>query len=171
MEFSRGRRIVIVLLLLFTLSALLVVGGIDRPPAPELGVYPGADDIAQQPEEYQNQQVSFVGQIVSTDPVTVRAEYETDTGIESIRVELTDIETPVDRDDRLQVFGVLTTPRIVRTTNVVVAPQTGLWYAWITSFVAGLWVLARILRHWTLDIEIGAFLPRLEALHRREGDE
>jgi len=171
MEFSRGGRIVIVLLLLFTLSVLLVVGGIDRPPAPELGVYPGADDIAQQPEEHQDQQVSFVGPVVSTDPVTVRAEYETDTGIESIRIELLNLDTTVDRDDRLQVFGVLTTPGTVRATNIVVVPRTGLWYAWITSFLAGLWVLARLLRHWKIDIETGAFLPRLEALHRREGDE
>lgn len=77
----------------------------------------------------------------------VRAEYETDTGVESIRIELLNLDTTVDRDDRLQVFGVLTTPGTVRTTNVVVVPQSGLWYAWISSFVAGLWVLARILRH------------------------
>lgn len=70
MEFSRGERIIIVLLLFCTLSALLVVSGTNRTPAPELGVCPGDDDIVQQPEEYQDQQISFVGQIVSTDPVT-----------------------------------------------------------------------------------------------------
>ncbi len=171
MEFSRRERITLLVLLLVVLSALLVVDGVDRPPAPELGVYPEADDIAQQPDTYQDQQVSFTGQVVSTDPLVIRTEYETDARIKSMQVTLSDVEATVERGDRLQAFGVLIAPQTVRATNVVVVPQTGRWYAWITSFVAGLWVLARLLRHWTLDAETGAFLPRLEALHLRRGDD
>lgn len=50
MEFSRTERIGLVVLLLLALSGLLVIGGIDRPPEPDLGVYPGSEDIAQQIE-------------------------------------------------------------------------------------------------------------------------
>jgi hypothetical protein len=107
--------------------------------------------------------------VVSTDPITVRAEYDTPTGIESIDIEVTDVDATVARGDRLQVFGVLTAPRTVRATNVVIVPESGLWYAWVISFVAGLWVLARILRHWRVDIETGAFRPRSDVL--RGGDE
>jgi hypothetical protein len=61
MEFSRTERTGLVVLLLLALSGLLVLGGIDRPPAPDLGVYPGAEDIAQQPQTYHDQHVSFSG--------------------------------------------------------------------------------------------------------------
>ena len=159
MEFSRGKRLTLLVFLLIALSALLIVGGIDRPPAPELGVYPGADDIAHHPDTHLNQQVSFTGQVVSTDPLIIRADYETDAELDSIRITLTDVDADIERGDTLQVVGVLTDPRTVRPTNVVVVPRTGLWYAWVTSFAAGLWVLARLLRHWRLDTETGAFHP------------
>jgi hypothetical protein len=67
--------------------------------------------------------------------------------------------TTLTPGDTLQAVGVLTDPRTVRLTNVVVVPRTGLWYAWVTSFVAGLWVLARLLRHWRLVTETGALHP------------
>jgi hypothetical protein len=76
--------------------------------------------------------------------------------------------TTLTPGDTLQVFGVLTDPRAVRATNVVVVPQTGLWDAWVSSFLAGLWVLARLLRHWRLDPETGALHPTPS---REEGDD
>jgi len=145
---------------LHRISTLLVVRrGIDRPPEPELGVYPRAEEIAHHPDIYLTHQVSVTGQVVSTDPLIIHADYETDAGLDSIRITLTDVDADVERGDTLQVFGVLTDPRTVRPTNVVVVPRTGPWYTWITSFVAGLWVLARILRHWRLVTETGALHP------------
>jgi hypothetical protein len=91
------------------LSARFVLRGIDRPPAPELGVYPGADDIAHHPDTYLNDQVSVTGQVVSTDPLIIRTDYETDAGLDSIRITLTDVDVDVERGDTLQVIGVLTT--------------------------------------------------------------
>lgn len=167
MEFSRSERGILILILLTVLCSLFVLGGIDRPPAPEMGVYPGAEKIAEQPNRYQNQQVSFGAQVVSTDPVVVEAEYGTDTGIKSIRLEITGIATTVEHGDRLQIFGVLTGPGSVRALNIVAVPQTGRWYAWVISAVAGLWVLARLFNQWTVDSRTGAVCPRSQTVTHR----
>lgn len=164
MKFSRGRRVILILFLLTVLFSLLVVGGIDRPPAPELGIYPHTEEIAQQSTDYQNQSVSFVAQVVSTEPVIVRATYGTELGAKSIRLKITELGAIVNRGDRLQIFGVLIGPQTVRATNVVVVPQSGLWYVWVISFIAGLWILGRIIRHWKIDLQTWAFLPRAEPL-------
>lgn len=174
MKLARRDRVVLILLLTVVLFSLLVWGGVDRPPAPELGDYPGTEDVVQDPERYQGQHVSTGGEVVSTDPVVVRAEYDTERGVESIKLEVTDIETTVEPGDHLQVFGVFIGPRTVRATNVVVVPQTGRWYAWSISFVAGLWVLGRIISHWQIDPETGAFQPRggtLRLFERGRGNE
>lgn len=160
MEFSRRERVVVIFVLFTFLSSLLVLGGIDRQPAPELGAYPDCDNIVQQPDEYQNQQVTCGGQVVSTAPVVIRAESETDAGINTTLLEITDIDTTLERGDTIQVFGVLTGPQTVQATTVVVHPRTGFWYARVISFIAGLWVLGRIIRHWKLDFGTGALLPR-----------
>jgi len=172
MELSRPQRFGLICLLLTALFGLLILGGIDRPPAPELGAYPGADDIATQPDEYHNQRVSFGGDVVSTDPVIVEAVYETQHGLATIRLRITDLEPTVTDGDRLQIFGVLLDAETVRATNVVVVPRTDLWYAWSISAIAGLWVLGRLLRHWTIDTNSGAVIPRNDpiAFLRRRAD-
>lgn len=166
MKFSRGQRALLILVLLIGLSSLLVWGGIDRTPAPELGEYPDGEEIAQQPDEYLNEQVSLWARVVSTDPLVVRTEYGTETGVKSIRLEIVDLETTVTKGNIVQVFGDLIGPKTVQATNIVVVPQSGRWYAWVTSFIAGLWVLIRIIRHWKIDIKTGAFLPQSETQHR-----
>jgi len=164
MEFSRNTRTRLICLLLIALFGLLVFGGIDRPPAPELGHYPDAYEIAESPNKYQNQRVGVGGRVLSTDPVIVRAEYRTDTGIKTIRLWITDVDVSVSQGDTVRVFGILTDSQTVQAIRIVEYPQTGQWYAWVTSFIGGLWVLTRIVKHWKIDIPTGAFIPRLEML-------
>lgn len=166
MEFSRGQRASLILILLIGLCSLLVWGGIERPPDPELGTYPDTERIAQQPDEYQNEQVSFAAQVVSTEPMMVRAEYGTETGIKSIRLEIVDVRTAATKGETVQIFGILTESQTVQATNIVVYSQSGRLYARVISFVAGLWVLIRIIGHWKIDIKSGAFLPQSETQHR-----
>jgi len=172
MPLSRRKRIVLILVLLSALCSLFIWDGIDQPPAPELGAYPGAEDIVQQPDRYHNHSVSVGGTVVSTNPVVIQDEYDTDTGTATIRLQITGIEKTVDSGDHLQVFGILTDSRTVQATNTVVVPQTGLWYAWGISFIAGLWALGRIISHWRIDITKTAFVPRTNQWRpwRREDD-
>jgi len=171
MGLSRSGRFVLVIFLLAALFALLVVGGIDRPPAPELGDYPDGDQIASQSEEYRGEQVMFWSHVVATDPLEVKTFYETDRGVETLRLRITGVDSTVTAGDRLQIFGVLTGPRTVRTTNIVVHPRRGIWYSLGISFLAGLWVLGRIVVHWRVDVGTGALVPRsksLKILDRRD---
>jgi len=162
MKFDRIRRLVALSFLFLALFSLLVLGGVDRPPAPELGRYPGLDDVVERPETLLGDRVSVIGQVVATDPLVISAQHETETGVTAVRITVTDSNTAVERGDRVQVFGVLTDTETIRAINVVVLPQSGLWYSWIVSFIAGLWVLGRIVRHWRIDREQWAFVPRAD---------
>lgn len=166
MEFSKGQRATLILILLLGLSSLFVWGGIDRPPAPQLGIYPEAEEVAQQPSQYQNEQITIHGRVISTDPVIVRAEYEADSGLKSIDLQIADIGTDVTRGDKLQIFGTLIDAQTIRATNIVVFSEIGRWYTWLISFIAGLWVLVRIINRWTIDLRTGAFSPRSDPLYR-----
>lgn len=170
MQFSKRWRITVIIALIVVLCSLFVSAGIDRPPVPELGAYPGAEEIAQQPDKYENQRVSLVGQVVSVDPVVVSATYGTDTGIKSTRLEITKLTITVERGDRLQVFGTLTDSQRIRISNVTVVPQSGRWYAWGISFIAGLWVLGRIINQWNVDYNKRALYPRSVSLISRFSD-
>lgn len=164
MEFSRVTRVLLLLCLLAVLFSLLVFGGIDRPPAPELGDYPGTDEFVEAPGDYQGQQVTVNGRVVSTDPVVIRSKHGTAAGIEHVELTVTAVDATVELDDHLQVFGVLKGPRTIEATTVVLVPRTGVWYTWTISFLAGLWVLGRIISHWRIDIETGALVPRAVSL-------
>lgn len=160
MQFSKRRRITLVFVLVAVLCSLFVTAGIDRPPASSLGTYPGAEDIAQQPDKYEKQRVSLVGRVVLTDPVVVNATYGTDAGLKSTQLNMVGINTTVEQGNRLQVFGVLINSQTIRVLNSTVIPQTERVYAWVISFVAALWVLARIINQWNINYDTGAFHPR-----------
>jgi hypothetical protein len=64
-------------------------------------------------------------------------------------------------------YGKLTAPTAVRAINAFVVPLRGRLYAWAISFLAGLWVLSRLIRHWTMDRLTLAFRPTEEPLTAR----
>lgn len=141
------RRLGALLVLLAALLGLVVWFG-TLTPAPALGAYPGTDHLATDYDAYVGERVAVGGTVRTTDPVTITS--ESDTG-ETVRLTVTDLDVPVDRGDQLRVYGVLGPNRTLRASNAFTVPAWGHWYAYVVSFLAGCWVLVRVLRHWRLD--------------------
>jgi hypothetical protein len=116
-------------------------------PAPGLGAYPDSRDVGATPAEHVGSQVEISGTVRETEPVVITLDYEPTFP----RVVVTGLETDVERGDGLRVVGTLTGERTVRATNAFVVPRWGTTYTVVISFVAGLWVLARIVAGWRLD--------------------
>ncbi|WP_372910782.1 hypothetical protein [Salinigranum sp.] len=70
-------------------------------------------------------------------------------------------------------FGHLVDEDTVQVTNAFPVPPSGFIYSYLVSFVAGLWVLARLLTQWRLDTARGLVRrpdgPTLAGLRRRLG--
>ena len=150
------RRAVIILVLLVFLFGLAVWYG-SLGPAPGLGDYPGEYQLATDYEQYLGERVTVGGPIVATDPVTIRT--PTDTGA-PLRLTVTDLSISVDEGEELRVYGVVEPDHTIRAINAVSVPQSGHWYAWSVSFLAGLWVLGRLVRYWRLDRRTWTLTPR-----------
>lgn len=144
------------------LGLLVVLGGLaawygSLGPAPGLGAYPSQEDLATDADRYLGTHVSVGGQVVTTDPVTIRAEYGAG---ETIRLTITDLAVTPAEGDHLRVYGVVEADRTIRAHNAFTVPQWGRWYTWSVSFLAGLWVLTRIIRYWRLDGTEWTLTPR-----------
>lgn len=151
----RGRTIAI-------LSLLALLGGLcvwygALAPAPALGDHPDEDQLATDADRYLGAQVTVSGRVVATDPVTIRAEVGAD---ETMHLTITDLASTPTVGAQFRVYGIVEDHRTVRARNAVAVPRWGHWYTWSVSFLAGLWVLARILRHWRLDPTDWTLQPR-----------
>lgn len=122
------------------------------------GGYPSQQYHGPEPGEYVGQQVTVAGTVLETDPVRIEVEYDADGRAEYV---VTGLGFPVEPGDRLRASGRLTDPRTVDAERGYTVRDAGLWYAWVISFLAGLWVLARIARHWRFDADVVALVPRL----------
>ena len=116
-------------------------------PVPGLGSYPGEAAVGEAPEDHVGEAVELAGRVVATDPVVVEMDY----GTGSRRLVVTDLDHPVNEGDTLRLFGVLTDPETVRATNSFAVPPWGATYTYTVSFLAGLWVLARVCTQWRVD--------------------
>lgn len=150
----RGRVLVVVLLLV--VHALLVPAYALQPMNAEAGVFPDATEFTETPERYLGDRVVTGGFVQQTSPVVI--EVETTRGKRLLTV--TDSELSPAEGDKLRVYGVLTGPETIQSLNAFVVPRGGLFYTWGISFLAGLWVLSRLLRHWTVDRSRLAFRRR-----------
>lgn len=144
-------RLLVVISLLAVLFGLCVLYGALEPD-PSVGAYPDGSELGTDYDRYVGERVSVGGEIVDTDPVVIEVEYGVDEVIRLRVVEL-DNSVGVAEGDYLRVYGVVEPDRTVRALNVFVVPQTGRWYTWSVSFLAGLWVLGRLVRHWQFDRE------------------
>jgi hypothetical protein len=88
------------------------------------------------------------GIVQETTPLVIKV--ETNQGKHQVRI--TDSGLSPDPGHKVRVYGILTESRKIQALNVFIVPQSGLWHTWTISFVAGLWVLFRLVRHWTVDI-------------------
>jgi hypothetical protein len=146
---SPRARLLALLVLLAAMVGLVVWHG-TLEPAPEAGSYPGSEELAADYDRYLGERVTVVGRIVETDPVVIDAEYGAG---ESIRLAVVGLapNVRIEAGAVLRVFGVVEPNRTVRTENAFAVPPGGRWYAWGVSFLAGLWVLSRIVRRFRFD--------------------
>lgn len=150
---SRGGRL-LALAVLLSLLALLAVWSGTLAPAPGLGAYPTEDDLGTEYAAYVGDPAQVSGVVVATDPVVLDAAYEgyADGGYRTgeLRLTVTDLETPVTTGEHLQVFGTVRPDRTLAATDAVVVPDRNYLYTYLVSFLAGCWVLARLVRGWTV---------------------
>jgi hypothetical protein len=159
---SPRARLLAVLVLLAALFGLVVWHG-TLTPAPEAGAYPGSDELAAGYDASLGAEVTVGGRIVETDPAVIDAEYGVDESIQLTVVGL-DPSVALEEGAILRVFGVAEPDRRVRAENAFVVPAAGQWYAWTVSFLAGLWVLSRVVRGFRLDREQWGLVRREQQL-------
>ena len=142
----RGRAVAVLGLL--TLLVVLAVWYGSLGPSPAFGAYPGQDELANNYQNYLGAQVTLGGRVVATNPVVILANTGPGT---AIRLTVTDLSTPVTTGTKLRVYGVAEADHTIRAINAFSVPRSGHWYAWTISFVAGLWVLTRLIRYWRFN--------------------
>lgn len=161
----RGR-VAAVVALLCVLFALCVAYGAVAP-NPALGSYPDHEDFGANPGPYVGQQVKVSGIVVSTDPVVVSSYVAAG---DHRRFEVVGAAEPAAVGDNYRAFGVLEDETTVRAERAVVVEPWETYYTYAVSFVAGLWVLGRIVRDWRLDRRTLGVEPRGTApTERRTG--
>jgi hypothetical protein len=154
-------------LLAFVLAAqvgLLVWAG-TMPVAPGAHVYPTEYDLATDYDRFLGQRAEVSGEVVATDPLVVRRV----DGSVDVRLTVRGTDVAAERGDRIRAFGVVEPNHTVRATTAYAVPQGRQRYAWTVSFLAGLWVLARIVRHWSPDTDGWVLVPSGEDADAREG--
>jgi len=148
LQSPRARLLAVVVLLAALFGLVVWHGTLD--PAPDAGAYPGSAELAADYDERLGDSVALEGEIVGIDPVVIESEY----GVgESIRLTVVGLDPDVEIGEGalLRVFGVVDPGRTIRAENAFVVPATGPLYASGISFLAGLWVLGRIVRRFRFD--------------------
>ncbi|WP_311173065.1 hypothetical protein [Halobellus ordinarius] len=162
LETARGR-IVVVLFLLCAQAALFPLFAV-QPVNEEAWVLADEGEFVSDPEEYLGDRVESEGIVQETEPIVVNV--ETTSGTHRVTVVGTSLAP--ERGDTVRVYGTLIESSTIEAIDAFVVPQRGRWYAWGISFFAGLWVLSRLLRHWTVDRSTLGFRPRDEPISMRE---
>ncbi|MUV88820.1 hypothetical protein GJ629_02045 [Halapricum sp. CBA1109] len=116
-------------------------------PAPGLGAYPDNSEFVADTEPYVGEQVTLTGTVVATDPLTVAVS----DGQHTRELVVTGVSVTVESGETLRAFGTLTDRSTLRAESGFGVPPSGHYYAWTISFLAGLWVLARLVRHSRID--------------------
>lgn len=150
------RRFVAILVLLIVLLVSLVGAG-TMTPSPTLGDYPGNEELGSDYVDNVGGKVAVAGVVVDTEPTVISLSYADRDGLE---LTVTNLDFRPDEGDRLRVFGTVRADNTIEAINAFYVPRSGLWYTWAVSFVAGLWVLGRILNHWKIDREQWSLRPR-----------
>jgi len=163
---SRASRLAALCVLFAVLAVLLFWYGVPTPPDPQLGQVPTADHLATDADAYVGQPVQVTGTVVGTDPVVVEAGYEYwsenryRTG--TLELAVTGLTTDVTPGQTLQVYGTLRDDRTIDATNSSVRTAGSRTFMYGISALAGVWVLARFVRGWTVDWDTFAVERRPE---------
>lgn len=152
---SSWARFVAILVLLGILPGLMIWYG-SLAPAPAAGEYYGTDQLTSDYAQYHGERVVVSGPVLSTNPVVIDAVE----GPITYRLTITNVGSPLSKGEYLSVYGVVLEDRTIRAITAYTVPQRGFWYAYVTSFVAGFWVLGRLLSHWRLNRDPLGLTPR-----------
>lgn len=163
MKVTPGRRLIGIFLLLGCLFGLLVWFG-SLAPAPAVGAYPDDTNLGTNYDAWVGEKASLTGEVVETDPLTIVAEYSAG---ERIRLRVTGTDLQPAPGDRLTVFGVVKPDRTLHVQTAYIVPSSGYTYMYTVSFIAGLWVLGRLVRTWRIDRQTWSLEPRSTPLDRR----
>ena len=160
-ESRRSRLLALVVVFAVLAVALVAFGTLG--PSPADGRYPATTDVIGSEDQYVGERVQIGGEVVATDPLVVADAYPIvrDGTLDTRRIAwtITDAETSADLGDAAQVYGILTDARTIRSTNTVISTGDRR-FMYIASFLAGLWVLARLARQYRLDPRRLALVPR-----------
>lgn len=147
------------LLVLFLVGGHVVLGSLyaQQPVNPQAGVYPGSAEITTVPERYIGDHIVVSGFVQQTSPLVVQIQTHSQQYTITVTGERTFSAT---RGDIVRAFGVLETPHRARIIRGFVVSSENRLYARTISFIAGLWVLIRLVRQWRVDYSTLAFTPR-----------
>lgn len=81
-----------------------------------------------------------------------------------MRYRLVGVEASHARGDDLWAFVTVQPDRTLRVKRVVHLTPAGQWYARGISLLAGLWILARVVRDWRVDRDAAGLVPRRRAV-------
>lgn len=144
-------RVITVTILLIVLFGLMIGYGMTlNSPQPEINYYPKSGELYNDYQSYLNERVKVTGWVVSTDPVVIKT-WDGQGG--DYLLTITGAHMPVETGTRISVFGVVKTQDTVEAHRIVKYPQYGVIYTRLISFLAGVWVAIRALRHWTFDLD------------------
>lgn len=168
---SRRGRLVGVVLLVAVLGGLCVGFGTQTSVQTHASL-PDTDHLGYDAGRYVGERVEVSGVVINTDPVVIGAEYNYyDAGErhgDFLTLTVRGVDRPLEEGAVVQVYGVLESENAIAARNIVVVPARNYLYMYVVSFLAGLWVLGRLLAHWRLDPTSFALVKRATPIRARE---
>ncbi|MFA9418276.1 hypothetical protein [Natrinema sp. HArc-T2] len=124
--------------------------------------YPDEADVTSNRESYIGERVVLDGSVVETDPLMIATQPNGNGRFSVVHTadSLKRSTGPLETGDRVTVFGTLEDASTLDATRTI---STALWESFYMigiSFVAGCWVLARLVRDWRVDRARKALVPR-----------
>ncbi len=153
---TRSARLAALLICGLILAGTLIAAGATLTPDPTRNDFPDEDDLIAG-DVAPGDRVTIGGTITSTDPLIIAADPELG---EPIELTITNTDTTGSIGDEIVIHGTLSDDRTIRATDSYTRKPWELYYMYVVSAVAGLWVLGRFLRGWEFDRSTAAFGPR-----------
>ena len=153
---TKSRSLVIVVLILILFSLFIWYGSIQ--PDPEQGSFPNEKQLVQNYDDYISEKAEVSGKVVDTDPLTI------ETSDYDLQLVIKGENKPVNKGDRLSVFGTVEEGRTIQAENVVVHPFFSYIYLYLISVVSAAWIFTRIVKQWRWNSEESKLEQREEII-------
>jgi hypothetical protein len=163
---SPSLRAVLIVAVLLAQFGLLLWGGValDRTNSPENHLYPNEYALTLDYDAYVGERAEVRAEVVSTDPLVIERGFL----YQDFRARVVGLDLDASPGDTVEVFGVVEEDATIRAIDGFVVPEGSNTYAYVVSGLAGLWVLGRIVRGWTLSTERGNVGLRPRDRERRD---